>query len=163
MRTVVFLLTLTVNDPAHIVRVWYEIISYSGGNMTKQTKCPCTGVTLTKLIHPVILTILADESLHGYRIAELASEVSVLGGNRPDTAGIYHVLRNMEESGYVKVMREVSNKGPARKTYCLTTSGRRCLETWISTLLRYHKGIGSLLEMARRAQSRSKSRMEKER
>ena len=129
--------------------------------MTKRTSCPCTGETLAKLIHPVVLTILADKPLHGYRIAELAAETSVLNGNRPDTAGIYHVLRNMEESGYVEVMPEVSNKGHARKTYCLTTSGRVCLRTWIETLSRYHKAIGSLLAVARRARSRSKAKTER--
>jgi DNA-binding PadR family transcriptional regulator len=138
-------------------------MSYSGDDMTRRAQCPCTGETLSKLIHPVVLTILADKTLHGYRIAELASEMSVLGGSRPDTAGIYHVLRTMEHSGYVEVMQQASAKGPAKKVYHLTAAGVVCLRTWTKTLSRYNKAIGSLLAMACRAQSRNKLKMERRR
>ena len=41
-------------------------------------KCPCTGRTLAKLVHPAILTILAGGPLHGYRIVEYMAKMPVM-------------------------------------------------------------------------------------
>lgn len=134
----------------------YEIKSYSGGRMKGKQECAHRGLRQVKLVYPVVLSILAGKPVHGYRIAGLAAATSVLNGHRPDTAGIYHMLRNMEKSGCVHAVRESSDKGPARKTYTLTASGRACLKSWAKTLSEYHRAVGSLLAMARKAQTAKK-------
>ena len=130
--------------------------------MKKQKRCPCAGETLSKLIHPVILTILAQQSAHGYQIAKLASQTPLLDGNRPDTAGVYHMLGKMEGSGHVKAASHISVNGPARKVYTLTSNGRKCLLNWTRTLSRYNNSIESLLTIARKALAK-KSKPESER
>jgi len=131
--------------------------------LNKTLKCPCYGTTLSKLVHPVVLTILAIKDVHGYQIAELAAKTPLLAGSRPDTAGIYHLLRTMEKSGYVKVMRQISEKGPARKVYHLTASGRVCLQTWLETLSRYHKALGSFLKTAGRVHVKGEAKDKRKR
>ena len=38
--------------------------------MSDFKSCPCKGNTLDKFIQPIILTILAQETIHGYMIIE---------------------------------------------------------------------------------------------
>ena len=113
-------------------------------------KCPCTGSTLAKLVHPAVLTILASGPLHGYRIVERMARMPVTGGNRPNPTGVYRVLQALEEEGYVTSKWDLSNRGPARKSYRLTSAGRQCLTQWIETLDDYRRAIGKLLSEARR-------------
>lgn len=113
-------------------------------------RCPCTGGTLAKLVHPAVLTILADGPLHGYRIVEHMATMPVTGGNRPNPTGVYRVLQALEKEGYVTSMWDLSDRGPARKSYRLTRAGTQCLSRWIETLDDYRRAIGKLLSEARR-------------
>ena len=114
-------------------------------------KCPCSGGTLAKLVHPAVLTILAGGPLHGYRIVERMAKMPVTGGIRPNPTGVYRVLRALEEEGYVTSTWDLSDRGPAKKSYRLTSAGRQCLDQWIETLDDYRRAIGKLLSEARRA------------
>jgi len=119
-------------------------------------ECPCTGQTLAKLVHPAILTILAGGPLHGYRIVEYVAKTPVLDGNRPNPTGVYRVLRALEQGGYVVSAWDLSDRGPARRSYRLTPAGRQCLDRWIETLDRYRRAIGKLLSTARQASAAGK-------
>ena len=119
--------------------------------------CPCYGGNLAKLVHPVVLMILTKGPLHGYRIVQEAARTPILAGNRPDRAGVYHVLRGLEKEGFVVSSWEHSESGPARKSYRLTPEGRECLARWIKTLENYHRAIGKLLSGARKAWARGMS------
>jgi len=123
--------------------------------MNRWEKCPCTGVTIAKLIHPTIMTVLAEGGLHGYRIVELSSQTPMLGGSCPDPTGVYRVLRTMENEGFVKASWCASERGPKKKTYHLTAKGRKCLTRWTKTLAVYHRATGMLLATARKALSRT--------
>ena len=114
-------------------------------------KCPCSGGTLAKLVHPAVLTILAGGPLHGYRIVERMANMPVTGGTRPNPTGVYRVLRALEEEGYVTSTWDLSDRGPAKKSYRLTSEGRQCLDRWVETLDDYRRAIGKLLAEARRA------------
>jgi DNA-binding PadR family transcriptional regulator len=105
---------------------------------------------LAKLVHPAVLTILADGPLHGYRIVERMAEMPITGGSRPNPTGIYRVLRALEKEGYVTCTWDLSDRGPAKKCYRLTSLGRQCLNQWIDTLDDYRRAIGKLLSEARR-------------
>ena len=102
-------------------------------------------------MHPAILTILASGPAHGYRIVQQAAETPVLGGNRPNPTGVYRVLRALEQQGFVVSTWDLSDRGPARRSYRLTSAGRQCLNRWIETLDDYRRAIGRLLSTARRA------------
>ena len=112
--------------------------------------CPCTGGTLDRLIQPAILLVLADEPLHGYRIAERIAEIPGFGTQKPDVSGVYRFLKTMEQKDLVVGSWDLSESGPARKCYEITPSGRQCLQEWVKTLDDHRKRITALLRAARR-------------
>jgi len=113
--------------------------------------CPCAGRTLDKLIQPAILVVLAEGPLHGYRLAERIGAMPGLAGGRPDVSGIYRFLKSMQRKGLVVSSWDLSQSGPAKKSYQLTPVGHQCLRQWIATLEAYRDGILALLKAARRA------------
>lgn len=128
-----------------------SISDTSRGQVPDLEHCPCMGVTLDKLIQPAILTILAREGLHGYRIAERLADMPLLEGHKPDVSGVYRALRGMEERGLVVASWDVSARGPAKRLYHLTAAGRACLSHWADTLERHRAAIGRLLALAQQA------------
>jgi poly-beta-hydroxybutyrate-responsive repressor len=114
-------------------------------------QCPCTGVTLDKLIRPAVLTVLAGGDLHGYAIVQRIGEMSIFRGQSPDAAGVYRALRAMEKEGMLSCQWDVSGRGPAKREYRITPSGRQCLEQWAMTLEQYRQAIGDLLGAVRQA------------
>jgi len=103
------------------------------------TRCPCTGVTLDKLLHPAILTVLAREDLHGYRLAQRVAELPVLNGVRPDMTGLYRCLKSLQKRGFVSSSWDLPDAGPAKRRHALTPEGRECLSMWIATLEKYQE------------------------
>jgi len=119
--------------------------------MLNLDRCPCSGRTLSKLIQPGILTVLATGPLHGYRIVERLASLRILGGKKPDTAGVYRALGTMEKRGLVVARWDVSEPGPARHCYAMTGMGHACLERWVETLRDYGKAVAELLKAVRSA------------
>ncbi len=113
--------------------------------------CPCAGGTLDRLIQPAILLTLAEAPLHGYRLAERIGEMPMFQGTKPDASGVYRFLRTMEGKGMVVATWDLSESGPAKKSYQITPAGQQCLRQWIDTLHGYREGITSLLKAARKA------------
>ena len=87
--------------------------------------CPCTGATLDKLIQPAILAVLADGPIHGYGLAERLGVMPAFAGEKPDVSGVYRFLKAMERRGLVSSSWDLSENGPAKKTYAITAAGRR--------------------------------------
>ena len=112
--------------------------------------CPCSGGTLDKLIQPAILVILTEGPLHGYRLAERIGQMPMFNGHNPDVSGIYRFLKTMEGKGLVASTWDISESGPAKKAYEITSSGEKCLAKWIKTLTEYQQGIAALLKTARK-------------
>jgi PadR family transcriptional regulator, regulatory protein PadR len=113
--------------------------------------CPCTGGTLDKLIQPAILAVLAEGPIHGYGLAERIGVLPAFAGNAPDVSGIYRFLKAMEGRGLVLSSWDLSESGPAKKTYQLAPAGQRCLSRWVRTLENYRDAVTALLDTARRA------------
>lgn len=76
--------------------------------------CACTGKNLVRLVRPAILTVLAEENLHGYRILERLAGMTMFHGQPPDPAGIYRVLKSMEQEGLVHCAWDLQGSGPAQ-------------------------------------------------
>jgi DNA-binding PadR family transcriptional regulator len=116
--------------------------------------CPCTGASLDRLVQPAILVILAEGPLHGYRLTERIGALPGFSGNKPDVSGVYRFLKTMERKGLVVSSWDLSETGPARKSYRITSAGEQCLRRWIKTLEEYREGIAVLLRTARKAAKR---------
>ena len=112
--------------------------------------CACTGKNLVRLVRPAILTVLAEENLHGYRILERLTGMAMFHGQPPDPAGIYRVLKSMEQEGLVHCAWDLQGSGPARRQYALAARGRSCLEQWLGTLEDYLASVGELVGDIRR-------------
>ncbi|HNQ89347.1 MAG TPA: helix-turn-helix transcriptional regulator [Verrucomicrobiota bacterium] len=108
-------------------------------------QCPCSGRNLDRLLHAAILTLLAGESLHGYELIHRLAGLRMFRGRKPDPAGVYRLLRQMEVAGLIRGTVERSTAGPARRSHGLTAQGRRCLERWQVTLRGLREAINELL------------------
>jgi DNA-binding PadR family transcriptional regulator len=109
-------------------------------------KCSCMGNNLDKLIQPVVLEILMQERLYGYKILKKIEEKWSLGGDVPDSTGIYRTLSKMQGQEILTFEWETQETGPAKKVYSITEEGRKCYKSWIETLKGYHKYIGNIIE-----------------
>ena len=119
--------------------------------MSDLVMCPCEGGTLDRLIQPAILVVLAGGPLHGYRLVERIGKMPGFSGQKPDASGVYRFLKAMERKGLVCSAWNISENGPAKKSYQITSAGRQCLRRWIRTLENYRRGITGLLGAARKA------------
>ena len=121
-------------------------------------QCPCSGTTLSKLIQPGILTILARGPLHGYRIVERLTHLRILRGSRPDATGVYRALRAMQKRKLVVSSWDVSEPGPALHLYELTDLGSACLRRWVRTLHEYRESVRQLLGAVKAASAACRCR-----
>jgi DNA-binding PadR family transcriptional regulator len=115
------------------------------------SECPCAGGTLDRLTQPAILAVLAEGPLHGYRLAERIGEMPGFAGQKPDMSGVYRMLKTMEGRGLVQASWDLSQAGPAKKSYQITAEGQRCLKQWICTLEAYRQSVTNILKVARKA------------
>lgn len=115
------------------------------GNKVKK-KCSCMGNNLDKLIQPVVLEILMQEKLYGYKILKKIDEKWSLEGDSPDSTGVYRTLSNMQRQELLTFEWETQDTGPAKKVYSITEEGRKCYKSWIVTLRSYYKYIGKIIE-----------------
>jgi DNA-binding PadR family transcriptional regulator len=89
--------------------------------------------------------------MHGYGLAERVGALPSFAGDKPDVSGVHRYLKAMERKGLVLSSWDLSESGPAKKTYQLTAAGQRCLRRWVRTLEQYGETIAALLNTARSA------------
>lgn len=106
--------------------------------------CPCSGANLPRFVQPVVLALLAGESMHGYSIVQQLSAIKFFRDNPPDITGVYRLLKNMEQEGSLTVQWDMHESGPARKCYTITARGRHCLTQWEQTLREHMLFVGEL-------------------
>lgn len=113
-------------------------------------ECAELGKSLSRLSQPTILAILAasDKPLHGYKIVQLAAKYPLFGGTKPDAAGFYRTLKQMEEKGLVNAQWDIPESGQAKRMFSLTQEGRTCLRRWIDALACYRISIEEFRVMA---------------
>jgi DNA-binding PadR family transcriptional regulator len=74
----------------------------------------------------VILWLLSEGPLHGYRIKRILDDASLSFWFPIEYASIYSVLRTMVKEGHVRVAAvERQGQRPERTRYAITRSGRR--------------------------------------
>jgi poly-beta-hydroxybutyrate-responsive repressor len=94
-------------------------------------RCRCDGGQPKNFARPCLLLLLAESSAHGY---ELIERLRPFGFEINDPATVYKTLRQMQADNLVTSSWELSNRGPARRVYELTSDGRDLLESWAMTL-----------------------------
>ncbi len=75
----------------------------------------------------LVLSLLAEEPMYGYQIAKELHRRS--GGYFDFKEGtLYPLLHRLEKQGLVRGQWQVVERGPSRKYYHLTESGKKALE-----------------------------------
>lgn len=90
------------------------------------------------------MSVLAEEPLHGYLIAQRLKKLAFFQDALPDYGGIYRTLNGMEEQRLVKAKWDTGEAGPAKRRYELTAQGRSCMARWLQTLKGYRRAVDEL-------------------
>jgi DNA-binding PadR family transcriptional regulator len=117
--------------------------------------CPCSGVTLDRLIQPAILIVLSQKCLHGYGIGKALAEMRMFHERQPDMTGLYRTLKDMQRRGLIESSFVRSGKGPRARVFQTAAPGLVCLKRWVCSLNDYRDGLNDLLLRARRSGHRS--------
>lgn len=105
-----------------------------GGGHSRGRSVPVQPRRRPKGVMPTaVLLLVAEKEGHGY---DLAGRLADLGFNPPlDTGGLYRTLRALEGDGFLRSSWDESERGPARRVYQVTRSGRRHLADTMGLLL----------------------------
>ncbi len=113
--------------------------------------CPCQGGTLMRFVQPLILAQLEQGPDHGYSIVQKISHTRLWKNESPDAAGVYRVLREMEERGLVTAhLEQDCRAGLGKRVFSITEEGRNCRSSWLRTLRSYRRGVDEVISMLER-------------
>jgi DNA-binding PadR family transcriptional regulator len=93
--------------------------------------------------------------MHGYALVDQLKDSPLMRGASPDSTGLYRLLATLEDQGLVAHQLAASDMGPSKRVYELTSVGRECLTKWINTLDRYQRSIAELVDLMRKAESKT--------
>ena len=110
-------------------------------------ECACSGKTLARLLQPTVMAILAKAPQHGYRLAQHLQEMAMFQETPPDPTGLYRLRKSMEDRGLVTSTWDLAERGPAKRQYKLTRSGRTCLRKWAKTLASYAAALDEIRDL----------------
>src|ERR671938_1044659 len=94
-----------------------------------------------RFVEPSLLLLLRERPHHGYELIERLPELAP--GGRIDVGNLYRLLRSLEAEGIVSSEWSADLPGPAKRTYELTTEGRRLLDRWAEALRRAQGDVQS--------------------
>jgi PadR family transcriptional regulator len=97
-----------------------------------------------RFVEPSLLLLLRERPLHGYELIERLPELA--GEGRIDVGNLYRLLRALEEEGLVTSEWSAELPGPAKRTYELTTEGRRLLDRWAEALREAQNDVQNFLD-----------------
>lgn len=118
----------------------------------ENAKCACQGGTLTRFLQPIILFSLAESPDHGYDLLQKIARTELWKEAPPDAAGVYRVLRDMENRGLIQShIDPESRAGMGKRVFHITPAGRQCMENWVETLEQYRRGIDQVVVHLREA------------
>ena len=73
-----------------------------------------------------ILSLLAEQSLHGYKIQQIIKDRGMREWTTISFSSIYHILNKLEKKGWVKSQyQSTDQQGPIRRLFTLTKAGRK--------------------------------------
>jgi len=90
-----------------------------------------------------VLSVLAEAPLHGYEIAKRIREETG-GAITFDVAALYPILYAMETKGWVEGYWEESGSGRRRRSYRLTSDGKKRLQPLRREWRDFFKGLNRL-------------------
>jgi PadR family transcriptional regulator, regulatory protein PadR len=99
-------------------------------------------------MEPFILLLLAEGAAHGYEVAQAMTDWGFRRAAR-DPSGMYKVLRQLEEQGYLGSDWAFEGAGPARRVYRLTKAGEAYLHERAQDLNRQAQRIAEFGERYR--------------
>lgn len=106
---------------------------------------------LTRLL---VLWLLSEQSLHGYRIKKILDDEALRFWFPVEYASIYAVLRSLVRGGYVEAVAvEREGQRPERTRYGITGEGRRHLAELLERAWRELPSAGDPLALALAARS----------
>ncbi len=106
-----------------------------------------------RVVEPLMLLLLAQESAHGYRLVEQLAEDFGITDLPPQT--VYRALQEMEAAGWLSPTWDMDGaQGPPRKVYRLTPDGEAALEAWSTEM----EQLGQMLDVFKEAYGRFRSR-----
>jgi DNA-binding PadR family transcriptional regulator len=95
------------------------------------------------LIPPCILLLLSERPDHGYALVDRLKEFGFVDGS---TASLYRELRRLEDLGLAHSYWQASQtRGPARRVYELTSSGRGALDDCANGVVELSQTLGDFL------------------
>ncbi len=97
------------------------------------------------LLEPAVLASLASQSAHGYDLRKTVEEMTD-GFVCVDPGGIYRLLRQLEQDGFVESEWSAGEFGPQRREYQITSDGRELLTQWAEDLRRRERAFRSVIE-----------------
>jgi DNA-binding PadR family transcriptional regulator len=113
--------------------------------------CPCAGKNMKPFVAPWILLTLANyEGAHGYKIKKIMNQYIQDLGIPLNITGLYRHLNGLEKRGILYSKWDSRGKGPAKRKYYLTESGKECLRYWMRTLSVQSLLIGRFFDQAKK-------------
>jgi PadR family transcriptional regulator PadR len=95
----------------------------------------------------LVLRVIARQPLHGYAIAQRIHHLSS-EALKVEEGALYPALQKLVMKGWVKAAWRESESGRQVREYRITASGRRQLETEMSSYRRTARAIDWLLDKA---------------
>ena len=132
--------------PYHRTIAWYNPSEDQVSNILSKTALDnssevCYSNTRIVLYHKAgaqvtnselaILSLLAEQSRHGYDIERVISERGMREWTEIGFSSIYYLLKKLGKEGMLEGQLEKSEHGPARKVYHLTPAGRKALRAGV--------------------------------
>ena len=112
--------------------------------------CPCTGKNMKHFAAPwILLTLVSHEGAHGYKIKKILNQFTQDLGIPLNITGLYRHLNGLEKRGVLYSTWDAGSKGPAKRKYYLTESGKECLHHWMRTLSMQSLLIGRFFDQAK--------------
>jgi DNA-binding PadR family transcriptional regulator len=98
----------------------------------------------------ILLTLVNHEGAHGYKIKKIINTFTQDLGIPLNITGLYRHLDGLEKRGVLYSQWDSRGKGPARRKYYLTESGKECLRYWMRTLSMQSLLIGRFFDQAKK-------------
>lgn len=95
-------------------------------------------------LEPFLLRLVAEGEAHGRALIARLDELCLAPGG-VDEGMAYRTLRELEADGLVG-SAWITDDGPPRRTYRLTSDGRRALAEWVDVMGERRRLIDSFLE-----------------
>jgi len=99
-----------------------------------------------RIVEPMMLVLLADEPMHGYRLVERLAEEFGVTGLPPQT--VYRALQGMEGQAWLGAEWDSENaQGPPRKVYQVTEAGLAALDAWSLEIQKLRRNLDGFMSL----------------